>query len=364
MENITVIGAGNSGLAMAAHLALNGNGVRLWNRSPKNIRDLLVTKCIHSQGLVEGEAHLDLVTSDLQQALKNSNLVLITTPANSYHDIARKMSSIVNSDMFILLNPGRTFGALDFQNTLIQTGCKTLPKIAETQTIMYTCRKIDPVNVDIIAFKRDVLTSSINPLDNLSLIHRLPDCIQSYFSPAKSMIDTSIGNVGMILHCAPVLFNAGWIENPQKVFKYYYDGITPTVAHFLEKLDNERIEVSRIMGSPVESTTEWLKRSYGLNGKNLYECIQNNESYKTIDAPTTLQHRYIFEDVPCGLVPVEALGKRLGLSMKYCGLVIDLASELMDVDLRVTGRTLEQLGLNKLNNDDLIQLFKKGMSFE
>jgi len=30
---ITVIGAGNSGLAMAAHLAMEGYSVRLWNRS-------------------------------------------------------------------------------------------------------------------------------------------------------------------------------------------------------------------------------------------------------------------------------------------------------------------------------------------
>ena len=37
--NITVIGAGNSGLAMAAHLSLNYNCVTLWNRSRETIRN-------------------------------------------------------------------------------------------------------------------------------------------------------------------------------------------------------------------------------------------------------------------------------------------------------------------------------------
>jgi opine dehydrogenase len=356
MKEITIIGAGNSGLAMASHLALNGNTVRLWNRSPETIEKLHTTKCIHSHGIVEGDACLDLVTSDIRQGLSNSRLILVTTPANSYDDLAKKMSPFLNADMFISLNPGRTFGALDFRNTLIREGCKDLPTIAETQTIIYTCRKLDPETVNIIAFKKDVLISGINPSINTSLIQILPECLQGYFTPAKSMIQTSIGNVGMILHCAPVLMNSGWIENPQKAFKYYYEGITPTVAYFLEKLDNERIDVSRILGSPVESTAEWLKRSYNLEGNNLYECIQNNESYKTIDAPTTLQHRYIFEDIPCGLVPLEAIGRRLGLSMKICGLVIDLASEMVDVDLRKTGRNINRLGMENYSREDIVKI--------
>ena len=231
-----------------------------------------------------------------------------------------------------------------------------MPLIAEAQTIIYTCRKIDKASVNLLAFKKDVLISAINPQDTQTIVDCLPECIQSYFIPAKSMIQTSIGNVGMILHCAPVILNTGWIESPKTAFNYYYEGISPTIAGFLEKLDHERLEVSRLLGEEIESTADWLRRSYNIEGDTLYECIQNNESYKTIDAPTSLQHRYIFEDITCGLVPLEAIGKRMGLPMKSAGLVIDFASSLVNVDLRRTGRNLERLGIDDKTGPEIAHI--------
>ena len=46
MKNIAVIGAGNSGLAMAAHLSLHGYPVKLWNRSLEPIYLLSESKLI------------------------------------------------------------------------------------------------------------------------------------------------------------------------------------------------------------------------------------------------------------------------------------------------------------------------------
>ena len=131
------------------------------------------------------------------------------------------------------------------------------------------------------------------------------------------MIQTSIGNVGMVLHCAPLLLNTGWTESEKNIYKYYYDGITPTIGKLIEKIDDERVAVSDALGDKVESTKDWFIRTYHVSGNNLFECIQNNEAYKTIDAPGSLKHRYIFEDVPCGLVPLEAIGLKLGLDMSF-----------------------------------------------
>lgn len=157
------------------------------------------------------------------------------------------------------------------------------------------------------------------------------------------MIETSIGNVGMILHCAPLLLNAGWTESNIHDYKYYFNGISPSIARFLEKVDDERIRVSRLLGTEVESTKEWLKRTYNVRGNSLYECVQNNKAYETIDAPDSLNHRYIFEDIPTGLVPLESAGRYLGLSMTNTSIIIDLASALLNVDFRFRGRNLTTL---------------------
>lgn len=335
---ITVIGAGNSGLAMAAHLAMEGYSVRLWNRSQSTIDKLIKTKTILVEGIINGQAKLDLVTTDMKEALKDSDLILVTTPASSHKDIAKAVAENIQKETLIILNPGRTFGALEFKNVYEDNNHRYKQTIAETQTIIYTCRKTGEDSVAILSFKSDVLLSGLDSSKNEEIIASLPKCINQYFKPARSIVETSIGNVGMILHPAPLLLNTGWTENPGNIYKYYYDGITPTIGNFIEKIDDERVRVSEALGLKVESVKEWLKRTYHVEGDTLYECIHNNKAYEKIDAPTSLKHRYIFEDIPCGLVPLESVGLRLGLDMTYTSLIIDLACKLLEVDFREIGR--------------------------
>jgi len=356
--NITIIGAGNSGLSMAAHLSKEGNDVTLWNRSRSTIAKLIETHTVHSEGVIEGEIKIHLVTDDLEKALENPEVILITTPANSHKELAMQIAKILKKDCLIVLNPGRTFGALEFHDTFGKYNDTINPTIAETQTIIYTCRKTTEDSVNIISFKSGVMITTFDPYKNESIISRLPQCVQPYFIPAKSMIETSIGNVGMILHCAPLLLNTGWTENQNLAYKHYYDGITQSISNFIEMIDIERVHVSKELGLEVESTLEWMKRTYQIEGETLYECIQSNEAYTTIEAPSSLKHRYIFEDVPTGLVPLEAIGKNLGLEMKYTGLIIDLASALLDVDFRKIGRHLDFL-LHEDKDIDLRTYFKR-----
>lgn len=356
--NITVIGAGNSGLAMAAHLGQAGNNVVLWNRTKSVIYKLIKTRIIYCEGVIKGKVKIDLVTDDMEEAIKNSDIILITVPASSHKEIAELIGRTIKKETLIVLNPGRTFGALEFREAYKKFNNKFEQTIAETQTIIYTCRKTGEDSVNIISLKNDVLISTFDSDDNNEIIAKLPQCIQQYFIPARSMIETSIGNVGMILHCAPLLLNSGWTESNKHIYKYYYDGITPSIGRLIEKIDGERIAVSKLLGLEVESTKQWLKRTYNVKGDSLYECIQNNEAYNTIDAPNSLNHRYIFEDIPCGLVPLESAGKNLGLAMTNTSIIIDLASSLLNIDFRNNGRNLKSLFYDQ--NTDFKSFFNKG----
>lgn len=357
--NITIVGAGNSGLAMAAHLTLAGHQVTLWNRTEKNISQLMKTKIIYAEGVVEGAAKIHQVTADEELAFSYPDLILLTTPANSHKNLAKMIALHLKKDALIVLNPGRTFGALEFKKLYQEYNQINEVTIAETQTIIYTCRKISDDRVDIISLKSDVLISTFDPSKNVELINQLPDVYKNHLIPAKSMIETSLGNVGMILHCAPLLLNTGWTESSKVNYKYYYDGISPTISRFIEKIDQERVAVSKALGLEVETTKDWLERTYRLKkGENLYDTIHKNSAYLTITAPESLNHRYILEDVPCGLVPLEAVGQALDLEMTATKLVIDLASTLMEIDFRETGRNLDFI-LKDQKQDTIKNLFKK-----
>jgi opine dehydrogenase len=339
--NITILGAGNTGLAMAAHSAEQGHRVTLWNRSEATITQLIKTHTIYSNGKIDGEFDLHLVTTDIREALVNPDLILISTPSFAHKYLAEMIGKNISKETLILLCPGRTFGALEFKAVYEEYNQQFAQTIAETQTSIYTCRKTAEDTVDIISIKYDVLFSAINSQENNHIFEGLPTFLQRQLEPAKSMIETSIGSVGMILHCAPSLLNIGWTENKKYEFKHYTEGITETIASLLEKIDQERIEVSKKLGTEVESVKEWLKRVYKVEGETLYESIQNTEAYETIGAPNILDNRYITEDVPNGLVPLESAGLHLGLDMKYTSLIIDLACALLDTDFRERGRNLD-----------------------
>lgn len=342
-DSLFVCGAGHQGLSMAAHLALSGIKVNLWNRNPDHIKKIIDTHIIHCSGVISGDAIISRASSKIEDTV--DDLVMVTTPSTAHRDIAKELAPYVHRNMVIILNPGRTFGAIEFAEELKNCGVKELPHIAETQTIVYTCRKTGDNSARIYALKKNVGIAAIRGCSIDYILSRLPTCLRNLFVKYDSVALTSFSNVGMILHCAPVMMNIGWIESEKVAFKYYYDGISRSVASYLEKMDQERIAVAKACGFKIESVREWLYRCYAVSGDTLYDCIRNNVAYKEIDAPPTIFTRYIYEDVPNGLVPVETMGIEYGIRTPNISTIINLACSVMDTDYRAIGRrfTSEQL---------------------
>lgn len=339
-KKVFVCGGGHQGLSMAAHLALNNIHVSLWNRTEENIRKVIETNQIYCDGIVNGVAYIDAVSSNIEEVI--SDFIMVTVPSNAHKDVARLLAPYVHNNMVIVLNPGRTFGAIEFATILRECGVKDLPHIAETQTIVYTCRRKEENKTTIFALKEKVAIAAIKGSDVDYIIQCMPDCLRNHFQVVDSVAITSLSNVGMVLHCAPVLMNIGWIESDKIDFKYYYDGISKSVAKFLEKLDMERMAVAEAFGVDIESTAEWIRKTYQICGRDLFECIRNNKAYKEIDAPPTIKTRYILEDIPNGLVAIEALGHELGVDVSNCSIIIDLASSIFDRNFRKEGRTFSR----------------------
>ncbi len=337
--DVTILGAGHQGLAMAAHLGSCGISCGIWNRSEQRIAPLRDRGAITCTGSVSGDVPLAKASTNIEEVM--SDVLLVTAPSTAHDDIARMLAPHLSGSSSVVLNPGRTFGAASFARTLGESGCSVIPPIAETQTIVYTCRRDDSGGVHIFALKNNVPISCLNPEDTSRLISRLPSCLSRYFTAASTMVETSFGNVGMILHCAPMLMNVGWVESDTAIFQYYYDGISPTIARFLEKLDCERVAISEALGHKVESVTEWLRRTYSASGGSLYDALQANVYYRGIDAPETINHRYLFEDIPNGLVPLESTAQALGIDVPATKSVISFANEVLDFDFRATGRHYE-----------------------
>jgi len=346
MAELLVIGAGNQGFAVAGHLAISGHKVNMWNRSFDTFNELIKTHQIECKGAINGFGEINRISHNINDIM--ARIIYVSTPSFSHDYLAHILADVVNCDNIIILSPGRTFGAICFENSLRKYGCKSIPRILETQTIIHTCRKISGRSVYIYALKNNVKVSAIRKEETKKLVKELPLELRKNYSVADNVIETSLGNVGMVLHCAPTLMNVGSIESDNISFKFYFDGISKSVADYIEEIDKERLLVANKLGVKLASTLDWINMTYNTYGRSIYESVRNNSAYSEIEAPNTIRHRYLEEDLPYGLVPLESIAKVFSIKVPYIENTINTANLIMKKDYRMIGRKIEVKKLMKL----------------
>ena len=78
--------------------------------------------------------------------------------------------------------------------------------------------------------------------------------------------------------------------------------------------------------------------------------LRSNPGYQDIKAPTTLNHRYLWEDIPTGLVPISDMARALDIETPTIDGVIDEGSRIiLHQIVRVTAHPIELLrGVGKI----------------
>ncbi|MGI6375051.1 MAG: NAD/NADP octopine/nopaline dehydrogenase family protein [Anaerolineae bacterium] len=354
----TVMGAGNGGKATAAHLALMGYPVTLYNRTPENVRAIKLRGGIElaAEARVPGGfGRLERVTSDVAEALAGAEVILVVTPAFGHGPLARAMAPHLRDGQVVILNPGRTGGTLEVLKTLRDGGCTADVTLAETATLLYVCRSEGPSQARITRVKEAVPLAALPATRTRQVLDRIGDAFPQYID-GQTVLHTGLDNMGAIFHPALTLLNAGRIESTGGDYEFYIDGVTPSVARVLEALDRERVTVAAAVGIRAQSAREWLALAYNAVGETLHDAIHNQSGYRGIKAPATLAHRYITEDVPMSLVPIAALGRRHGVQVEAIDSLIRLASTIHQTDYWRRGRTLEVMGIEQLTVSELQEL--------
>jgi len=356
-----VLGAGHGGKAMAADLAVRGFHVHLFNRTFERV------EAIKARGGIELETEIgqyrfgaiEIVGSDMGEVLTEVNVVMVVIPATGHRDMATFCAPHLRDGQVVVLNPGRTCGAIEFRQVLREQGCRAQVIVAEAETLIYASRSMGPAEARIFRIKNTVPVAALPAADTPRVVAALRPAFPQ-FIPARNVLHTSLNNMGAVFHPALTILNSARIESTQGNFQFYIEGVTSTVGHILEAVDRERVTVAAALGIRAQTALEWLERAYAATGENLYQAIQANPGYQGVTAPRTLAHRYIFEDVPMSLVPIAALGERFGVSTRAIDSMIRLASILHRTDYFRRGRTLDKLGLDKLSVSEITRYVEEG----
>jgi opine dehydrogenase len=371
---IAVLGGGNGGHAVAANLSLAGFKVNFFElpQFAESFEKVLRTKEIQIQGIsIDGVAKLNLATTDIQQAIKDAEVIFVITPAFGHKAMAEVCAPFVQDGQIIVLMPG-SGGSLEFVNIFKQRKVKREVTFAESCTLPYGARLKGPGHVSVL-INAMILPTGVFPSKKTEEV--IPKLKQFYpmIIPAKDVLEAAINNPNPIVHPVATLLSATRIEHSKGEFYLYAEGMTPAVARAYESLNQERLSICKALGYKLHHWDNLEFKNYNL-GETEEECryrILNTSMdaafgkdgiYAGIKmkGPEHLKDRYVTEDVPYGMVLLSTLGDLLGVPTPTHDAVIQLASVINRTDYWKTGRGMKQLGLSTLDKKGLKKFLLEG----
>ena len=355
---IAVLGAGNGGQAIAGFLGLSGYDVSLYDIVESKIAELQEKGGIQLEGRIKGFGKIGCITTDIEEAIKGSEIIMVTTVANAHRAVAQSLAPFVEEGQVIILNPGRTCGALVFKQTLTECGCTKRYYLGEAQTLVYACRIVENGRVNVIGIKDEVLLSGLPASDTDYILEKINPIYPS-FMKTDNVLRTSLENIGAMFHPCVLLFNAATIER-NEMFWFYRD-MTAQVAEFIEKFDAERLAVGKAYGIDLLGVKDWIKFAYkDTMGETLCERMRNNPAYHDIKSPSTIFTRQLTEDIPTGVLPIMQLGKAAGVETPLLESMVHICEALLNMDLHANGRSLKNLGLEGMDKEDILNYITNG----
>ena len=350
---ISIIGAGNGGQAMAGHFSILGHKITLYDQDTDKINVIKQKGGVVLTESIRGFGEIYSFANNHKEAINGSELIIITTTADAHKNVAKSIAPFLTEDQIIILSPGRTLGAFEFSKIIKQITTKRV-YIAEAQSLIYACRAESHGEVRVIGVKDKVLFSAFPSSDTDYLINKM-NSVFNCFVKSKNSLVTSLENIGAILHPTVVLFNAAAIERKQMF--YFYNDMTPTIANFIEEIDKERLSIGNAFDIKLKTISEWISFAYkNIEGDTLLEKMRNNPAYYKILGPNTLQSRLLLEDIPTGILPMVELAKISNIKVPLMESILNLSQRLLNIDFTINGRTLKNLGIEKLNSDQLQEL--------
>jgi opine dehydrogenase len=357
-KKIAIVGAGNLGQAMAAHMALEGHEVKIYNRTTARIEEIRERGGIEIDGAVNGFAKLAHASDDMGEVIPGAELIVVTVPASSHRAISLGAAEHLEDGQAVVLHPGHTFGAFDFAAGVKEAGFERDLTYGEIQTSLLTSRLVGPAKVHVSAIK-NALPISVFPSDHgfekIEVLFELyPSSIR-----APDVLKTSLDNLNAPVHVPVTLLNLGIIDRGVE-FLYYWEGYTPAISKLVEAVDAERCELARALGVVPITIQEFFSTAYDTKGVETWEKVRSNQAYKAITGPKSTDTRLIWEDFPTGIVPFSSLGAELGIPTPTCDALITIGNAIFEKDFREGARTMESMGLSGLGPEGIQRFARTG----
>lgn len=346
---VAILGAGNMGCAVAADLTLKGHEITLIKTSNAMHNKTFEYIQSHNNEITLSEkgeqrvARVHNVTTELKE-LSAAEIVMIMIQTNFHEKLICTIKPYLRNGQILVIVPGY------FSTAYVLKHCPEIDlTIVEGESSPIDCR-IDDTGVIKVGFRNVRNPLGVYPVERLEETKKKLDTLKLHYTYLSSVVEAALHNPNMIVHTVGAVMSIPRIEKTNGDYCMYWEVFTPSVWKILEKLDAEKMDVLENVGYERLPYVEACKYRNSLDDTRDAKAVFFEYAAMPTRAkgPVVVDSRYISEDVPEGLVMLEALGKHLGVATPICTSLIELATAALGRDMRVEGRTPERLGEENL----------------
>lgn len=358
---IAVVGGGHGCYAAAADLSEQGHRVRFWRRDQSAFAPVLTRRAVTLQDF-RGvrEVPLAHATTNLGEAVAGAELVLAPLPATAQADLARHLAPHLADGQVVFVPPG-SFGSYHMARIIRDAGNRAELAFAEAGTLPYLTRKHGTAQIAITT-RATRLPTGVFPAHAATRAFAILKRAYPAIEELRDSLDAALMNAGPIIHPPLVIMNAGPLQHLTR-WDIHNEGTQPAIRAVTDALDAERIATRDSLGYrpphfPLKnhydpSGEEWMY------GRAAHERLTDSGDWR--ESIDLYRHRYVREDIGVGLAFLVSVADWAGTPCPVARGLLAIASAMLGEDLRVTGRTLENLGLARLSRDQMLGLLQNGL---
>lgn len=353
MSSFALLGSDSNSLIMTAELSLKGFDVRLFEleKLRSNIEPIVKEGGVEIEGAAgkgKGRFEATILSRDV---LGEAEVVIVPRPTAEY---LQALGSNVSEGQIVVI-AGGYFHALNFVTNIAGKELLTKIVVSETSMTPYAgIRKESPTRFMVKASKEAILMATYPASQTTTVLRKLRQAFRE-LEPAQNVLETSLNNLNPMFHPPILLMSTSTVEKKGATMFLYKDGVSKSVTRVVQLLDEERLKLVSSLGFKPISSKDWLLKMYGTDEQTLHETMVGCRAYETSRAPDKMT-TYLDQDIPYGLVPIESIGRRLGLEMPSTRTMIDLASMVTNRDYRHQGYSATKLGLKATTPKELLDL--------
>jgi len=380
---VAILGGGTCAQAFAAEFALAGYKVRLYELpelAQQTIGEVLSTGEIELAGTQAnfkwfrraGVARIDVVTTDISEALHGAGLVIVAIPAKGHRPFFEKMLPCLENGQVISIFPDN-FGSLMLSKMMRDEGCNEDVVIGGWSSMPYGVRAVAPGKLDCLMRTHELIGDALPSkdgdkfFDSLKGIPAFDGVVE--LERGDTVIAVDLANPNPVVHVPGSILNVGAMEVsemegtlgiPKGKYSMYKHGMSPAVARVQFGFHQEEKRIAKAMGITMPEFREdqffWKCSIMGLEFWGPFVDV----IMPPIAGPTSTEHRYFTEDIPIGTVMRYNLAKKFGVQIPIIESLIHIGSAICKRDFFKEGRSLKELGIEDLSREQIITYLREG----